>query len=67
MAATIAHAIGRDSTRIKETHRLGSQSAEASANTWRTFSRVYIERDGSGSCTINRNGVTLHYFEWGPE
>lgn len=67
MAATIAEAIGYDSTRIKETHRLGSQGAEARANTWRTFTTAAVNRDGSGYVKVVRDGKTLIYFEFEKE
>jgi hypothetical protein len=65
MAATIAKAIGYDSTRVKETHRLGSQGSWAQAATWRTFAEAGIERDGSGYIKVVRDGKTIHsfYFE----
>ena len=67
MAATIAHAIGGDSSRVKETHRLGSQYSEARANTWRTFTTAFVSRDGSGYVRVTRDGETIHRFEFGPE
>lgn len=67
MAATIAKATGFDSSRRKETHRLGSLSALAEANTWRTFTRAYIARDGSGYVEVTRDGNTLVRFDFGPE
>lgn len=67
MAATIATAIGYDSTRIKETHRLGSEWAEAQANTWRTFTTATIHKDGSGSVTVYRDGKRLHEFSFEKE
>ena len=67
MAATIAIARGCDSSRTKETTRLGSRCATAEANTWRTFTRCHVDRDGSGSVVVKRDGVTLHTFEFGPE
>lgn len=67
MAATIAEARGYDRSRVKETHRLGSQSAEARAATWRTFAIAWVRADGSGTVEVKRDGVTLHRFEFGPE
>ena len=67
MAATIAKAFGYDTSRCKETHRLGSRSSEAQANTWRTFSTTHINSDGSGYCQVVREGKTIHSFSWGPE
>lgn len=65
MAATIAKAVGYDSSRTKETHRLGSQGAWAEAATWRTFAEASVNRDGSGYIKVVRDGTTLHsfYFE----
>lgn len=67
MAATIAKATGRDKSRIKETHRLGSESAYAEANTWRTFTKAYIYRDGSGYVEATRDGKSLGRIDFGPE
>jgi hypothetical protein len=67
MANTIAKAFGNDKTRTKETHRLGSQSSIGEANTWKTFSRTQINKDGSGIFTLERNGEIVHSFKWGPE
>lgn len=67
MAATIARAIGYDSSRSKETHRLGHAGSRGEANTWNTFSTCYIEPDGSGYVEVKRNGSTIHRFEFGPE
>ena len=67
MAATIAKAIGYDSSRTKETHRLGSQSAEAQANTWRTFCTAYVRKDGSGFVEVKRDGIRFLFVEFGTE
>lgn len=67
MAATIATARGMDTSRVKETHRLGSRAAEATAATWRTFATVTVYADGSGSINITRDGETLHRFAFGSE
>lgn len=67
MANTIAKAIGYDSARVKETHRLGSVAASAEAATWRTFAHVYVRASGSGYVTVIRDGVTIHRFEFGKE
>lgn len=67
MAATIAKATGRDATREKHVHRLGSQEASVEAATWHTFARAYVRRDGSGSVTVEQNGKTLHTYSWGAE
>ncbi len=67
MAKTIAKAFGNDSSRCKETHRLGSQSATGEANTWRTFSKTHINSDGSGYFVLERDGHIIHSHGWGPE
>jgi len=67
MAATIARATGNDSSRSKETHRLGAQSSTARADTWRTFTTAHVNHDGSGYVEVVRDGVTLHRFEFGAE
>lgn len=67
MAATIAKATGYDSSRMKETHRLGSIAAIGEANTWRTFAEAYIEKDGSGYVNVTRDGKVLYYWVFGPE
>lgn len=67
MANTIAKAYGQDTSRCKEVHRLGSQSATGEANTWKTFSKTHINADGSGYFELRRNGELIHTWEWGPE
>jgi hypothetical protein len=67
MANTIAKATGSDSSRNKETHRLGSKSSTGEANTWRTFTTTHVNADGSGFCRIMRDGEIIHYYKWGPE
>lgn len=67
MANTIATATGHDRSRVKETHRLGSESAVVEAATWRTFATARVNKDGSGYVTVKRDGKVLHYFEFGPE
>lgn len=67
MAKTIAIATGTDTNRQKETYRLGSQSAQAQANTWRTFATAYVNADGSGYVFVQRDGHTLHSYTFGPE
>lgn len=67
MAATIARATGYDKSRVKQVHRLGSQSSEAQAATWRTFVDAVVKRDGSGHVRVSRDGLLLHHFEFGPE
>jgi len=67
MANTIAQAWGEDRSRVKETHRLGSESATVCAATWSTFARAHVNRDGSGWVTVKRYGVVLTEFSFGPE
>ena len=67
MAATIAKAIGTDNGRIKHVHRLGSMCSEGQANTWRTFTRCLVHRDGSGCVQVSRDGKVIHRFEFDAE
>jgi len=67
MANTIAKAYGSDSTRVKETHRLGSRSAMGEANTWRTFTTCFVASDGSGYVRVIRDGKVIHEYQFGPE
>ena len=68
MAATQAIAIGFDkSGRQKESSRLGSESARANANTWRTFTTCQVRANGSGFVEVRRDGVVIHSYEFGPE
>ena len=67
MANTIAKAVGADSRRIKEVHRLGSEYAVAEANTWRTFTTTMVRKDGSGFMKVTRDGEILHQVYFGPE
>lgn len=59
MANTIAKATGGDATRTKTTTRLGSQYAEAQANTWRTFATVTTWADGRVTVHVERDGKRL--------
>ena len=67
MAKTIAIATGWDKSRKKETHRLGAVSSEGQANTWRTFTKCYVEADGSCMVSIIRDGKCLIARSFGPE
>jgi hypothetical protein len=67
MANTIAHCTGADRTRQKTDHRLGSEWSEGQANTWRTHTTCHVNRDGSGYILVQRDGKTLHEYEFGPE
>ena len=67
MARTIAKAIGQDNTREKVVHRLGSVSSEGQANTWRTFTTCYVDRDGGGFVRVVRDGEVLHSWTFEAE
>ncbi len=68
MAATIARATGYDkSGRSKTVHQLGSMCSEGQANTYRTFTRCRVDRDGSGCVEVVRDGVTIHVWSFGVE
>lgn len=67
MAATYAACEGYDTSRVKETHRLGSQRAVGRAQTWRTFAKVEVNRDGSWSVSVTRDGKVIHVADGGAE
>lgn len=67
MAACIAIARGHDSSRVKETHRLGSKCAEVEASTWRTFVYATTWADGRVEITVKRGSETVHTYTLGPE
>lgn len=67
MAACMAIATGCDSSRVKEAHKLGSKSATGEANTWRTFSKTFIQADGSGFSEVKRDGKVIAHSEWEAE
>ena len=67
MAKTIAIATGWDKSRRKEVHRFGSVCSEGQANTWRTFTKCYVEADGSCMVSIIRDGKCLIAQSFGPE
>jgi hypothetical protein len=67
VAKTIAIAVGEDSSRRKEVHRLGSQCSTGQANTYKTFSSTTIWADGSGFFELKRKGEIIHSHKWGPE
>jgi hypothetical protein len=67
MAATIATCTGRDRSRVKDAHRLGSESATAEAATRRTFATAHINADGSGYVTVKRDGRTFHAYTFEAE
>ncbi len=67
MAKTIAIAVGQDSSRRKEVHRLGSECSIGQANTYKTFSTTTVWADGSGTFKLERDGKIIHSHKWGPE
>ena len=68
MANILATATGIDTSgRQKETHRLGSRSAQTEAATWRTKVNAHVNADGSGWVLVQRDGITLYKQEFGPE
>lgn len=67
MAATIAKAFGNDKSRVKAVHRLGHESSTVEAATWVTFATAHVNKDGSGSVMVRRDGRAIHFFEFGPE
>lgn len=67
MAKTIAKATGLDESRSKEVHRLGSRASKAEANTWRTFSEIHMNADGSGYFRLFRDGIIMKYYKWDTE
>ena len=64
---TRARCHGYDSSRVKSDHKLGSKTARAEANTFRTFAEVCTHADGSGCVSVIRDGQTLHHFAYGPD
>jgi hypothetical protein len=67
VAKTIAKAIGYDNSRTKAVHRLGHESSEAQANTWRTFATAFVNKDGQGYIEVRRDNALLGRMEFGPE
>jgi hypothetical protein len=67
MAATIAYATGGDSTREKETHRIGSKYASGKAATWHTTAEVTVFADGHGIFTLKRDGYAVCEVSWDGE
>lgn len=67
MAATVAIAIGEDSTRTKRVTRLGSIGSIGQANTWRTFTMCTVRPDGSGFVQVVQNGKRIHYHKFEAE
>lgn len=68
MAATIgyiqSHGKWQDGKRVS---RLGHEAMSAEADTWHTFARAYVNKDGSGHVEVERNGKLLHRFDFGKE
>lgn len=54
MAATIAKAIGRGNGVEREGTRLGPESSEAQANTFKTFTTCKVNANGSGYMQLER-------------
>lgn len=54
MAATIAKARGYSTRAATEVTRLGHEAAEVEANTYRTFTLVRMEKDGSATLSVER-------------
>lgn len=71
MAATIARAIGRTKDSERETTRLGHESSEAQANTFKTFTTSKVNKDGSGEVKVERvvndRRVVILHAKFGPE
>ena len=67
MAKCIAKAIGSDTNRDKECHRLWSFSAEGQANTWHTFTRCVVFADGSGFVSVTQNNNKIVHIAFGAE
>jgi hypothetical protein len=72
MAATIARVIGTGKDSVATAERPGTVSAEAQANTFKTFTTTKINADGSGSMQVERttgNGerVVIGRMDFGPE
>jgi hypothetical protein len=63
MAACYAEAEGRDTTRVKTVHRLGSRQAVGRAQTWRTFAVVTVYADGSTFVEVKRDGEVIHQWQ----
>jgi hypothetical protein len=55
---------GRSTSQIS---RQGSISALGEANTWRTFTRAYVTKDGSGNVSVIRDGAVIHSFDFPAE
>lgn len=67
MANTMAMCRGGDRSRVKEDHRLGSEWAEGTAQTWRTTATVWVGKDGRVNIHVKRDGVTIHSHTIEPE
>lgn len=68
MEATQAVAIGHHGTvSTPKSTRLGNDSAEAQANTNKTFATVIMRKNGSGYLKVKRNGELIVCETWGKE
>lgn len=69
MANCRARAYGFNSTgSTSEASRLGSQGAMAHADTWQTFTTVFVARDGSGYVKVERpKGTIIHAYDFEAE
>lgn len=67
MDETIAVAIGRCPGRESKLTKLGSQSAEGQANTFRTFATAFTRADGGGHSSIHRDGALIASVQFHPE
>ena len=59
MANTRARCIGHDKTRCKESSRLGSEAAEAHADTWQTFTACRVDDEGAGYVSVQRGNTNV--------
>ena len=53
--------------RNEEATRLGDSSVVVRAQTWQTFVRVYMSKNGSGILTLTRKGEEPRVFSWEEE
>lgn len=47
--------------------RLSHKHLSVKADTWRTFARVELDKDGHGYLIVKRDGETIAVAEWGAE
>ena len=67
MANCYGMAQGVDKNRTRKVTFLGSEGVEACATTRHTFVTVEVQKDGSGHVEVERDGLVLHEFAFGPE